>query len=62
MDLAGQMLGREYALTGKVVRGDQRGRELGFPPQILRSPAVARRPMACMPRMQRWIANRTVPR
>ena len=31
LDLAGQMLGREYALAGKVIRGDQRGRELGFP-------------------------------
>jgi len=31
LDLVGQMLGREYALAGKVIRGDQRGRELGFP-------------------------------
>ena len=31
LDLAGQMLGREYALAGEVIRGDQRGRELGFP-------------------------------
>ena len=31
LDLAGQMLGREYALAGRVIRGDQRGRELGFP-------------------------------
>ncbi|MBT5846766.1 MAG: hypothetical protein HOH86_09250, partial [Verrucomicrobiales bacterium] len=26
-----QMLGREYALTGEVIQGDQRGRELGYP-------------------------------
>ena len=31
LDAAGQMLGREYALAGKVVKGDQRGSELGFP-------------------------------
>ncbi len=31
LDAAGQMLGREYALAGKVIKGDQRGRELGFP-------------------------------
>jgi riboflavin kinase/FMN adenylyltransferase len=29
--IAGQMLGRPYALTGKVVAGDQLGRQLGFP-------------------------------
>ena len=31
LDAAGQMLGREYALAGPVIRGEQRGRELGFP-------------------------------
>jgi riboflavin kinase/FMN adenylyltransferase len=31
LDLAGQMLGRGYALGGRVVRGDQLGRQLGFP-------------------------------
>lgn len=30
-DAAGQMLGRPYALGGRVVRGDQLGRKLGFP-------------------------------
>jgi len=30
-DVATQMLGREHALAGKVIRGDGRGRELGFP-------------------------------
>ena len=30
-DAANQMLGREHALTGKVVRGDGRGQKLGFP-------------------------------
>ena len=30
-DAANQMLGREHALAGKVVRGDGRGRKLGFP-------------------------------
>ncbi len=27
----GRLLGREFSLTGKVVTGDRRGRELGFP-------------------------------
>ncbi len=31
MALAEQMLGRTFRLSGKVVRGDQRGRQLGFP-------------------------------
>jgi len=31
LDLAGQMLGRDYTLTGPVVRGDQLGRQIGFP-------------------------------
>jgi len=30
-ELAGKLLGRSYAVTGKVIRGDQRGRTLGFP-------------------------------
>jgi len=30
-DAAGQMLGRSYSLVGKVYRGDQLGRQLGFP-------------------------------
>lgn len=28
---AGKMLGRPYSFTGKIVRGDGRGRQLGFP-------------------------------
>jgi len=31
LDAASQMLGREYALSGEVVRGDSLGRKLGFP-------------------------------
>ena len=31
LDAASQMLGRAYALAGKVVPGDQLGRTLGFP-------------------------------
>jgi riboflavin kinase/FMN adenylyltransferase len=30
-DAASQMLGRAYSIAGKVVRGDQRGQQLGFP-------------------------------
>ena len=31
LDLAGQMLGRSYSLSGTVIKGDQLGRTLGFP-------------------------------
>ena len=31
LDAAGQMLGRPYAICGKVVEGDRLGRQLGFP-------------------------------
>lgn len=31
MVTAARLLGREYSLTGRVVAGDRRGRELGFP-------------------------------
>jgi riboflavin kinase / FMN adenylyltransferase len=31
LDAAGQMLGRPYAICGKVIEGDKIGRQLGFP-------------------------------
>ena len=31
MDASAKMLGRKYSLTGEVITGDRRGRELGFP-------------------------------
>jgi len=31
LELASQLLGRGYAISGRVVHGDERGRELGFP-------------------------------
>jgi riboflavin kinase/FMN adenylyltransferase len=31
LDAAGQMLGRAYSIRGRVIRGDQLGRKLGFP-------------------------------
>lgn len=31
LDAASQMLGRAYSFAGKVIRGDQLGRQLGFP-------------------------------
>jgi len=31
VEVAGRLLGRPYAARGRVVRGDQRGRTLGFP-------------------------------
>lgn len=35
---AAQHLGRPYSITGQVVRGDQRGRKIGFPTANLRCP------------------------
>lgn len=35
---AAQHLGRPYTITGQVIRGDQRGRKLGFPTANLRCP------------------------
>lgn len=31
LDAAGQMMGREYALSGIIIPGEQQGRQLGFP-------------------------------
>lgn len=31
LSLANELLGRPYSLTGKVIHGDKRGREIGFP-------------------------------
>ena len=31
LDLVANLLGRKYAIAGTVIKGDQRGRELGFP-------------------------------
>ena len=36
LGLAEQMLGRPYSMSGRVVRGDQLGRQLGFPTANLR--------------------------
>lgn len=36
MDRAAQLLGRPYAIDGRVVHGDKRGRELGFPTANIR--------------------------
>lgn len=35
---AGEILGRPYAVTGPVIRGEQRGRDLGFPTANLEIP------------------------
>ena len=36
MDLAAQLLGRPYSFDGRVVHGDKRGRQLGFPTANIR--------------------------
>ena len=41
LDAASQMLGRAYSLAGAVVRGDQLGRQLGFPTANLEVAALA---------------------
>lgn len=40
LDLAAQMLGRPWALAGRVVRGDGLGRQLGFPTANLSTPGL----------------------
>ena len=45
LELAAEALGRRYSISGQVVRGDQRGRTLGFP-TINLSPAP---PMKLLP-------------
>ena len=40
LDSASQMLGRDYALAGPVVKGDQLGRKLGFPTANLDVPGL----------------------
>lgn len=37
---AAALLGRPYTLSGEVVRGDRRGREMGFPTANLRTPCL----------------------
>lgn len=39
LEQANRMLGRRFSLTARVVRGDQRGRQLGFPTANLQLPA-----------------------
>jgi riboflavin kinase/FMN adenylyltransferase len=41
LDLAGQMLGRAYSITGRVVEGDKLGHQLGFPTANLDVTALA---------------------
>jgi riboflavin kinase / FMN adenylyltransferase len=39
LDAANALLGRPYAMTGQVVRGEGRGRKIGFPTANMRLPA-----------------------
>jgi len=41
LDAASQMLGRAYALAGQIIRGDQLGRQLGFPTANLNAAGLA---------------------
>jgi riboflavin kinase / FMN adenylyltransferase len=45
LDAAQQMMGREYALCGKVVEGDRLGRQLGFPTANLEADGLILPPM-----------------
>jgi riboflavin kinase/FMN adenylyltransferase len=36
LELAEQMLGRRYSMSGRVIRGDQLGRQLGYPTANMR--------------------------
>jgi len=40
LDAASQMLGRAYSLAGEVIRGDQLGRQLGFPTANLQASGI----------------------
>jgi riboflavin kinase / FMN adenylyltransferase len=40
LNRASQMLGREYALAGKVIHGDELGRKIGFPTANLDIPGL----------------------
>jgi riboflavin kinase / FMN adenylyltransferase len=64
MHTAAQVLGRPHRVDGVVERGDQRGRELGFPTANLRTDAWAAVPAdgvyaGCVVRLDEW--GRTVP-
>jgi riboflavin kinase/FMN adenylyltransferase len=52
---ASQMLGRPYALAGRVERGDQRGRTLGFPTANLALTGLALPPLGVYPAQARII-------
>jgi riboflavin kinase/FMN adenylyltransferase len=44
LDAAGQMLGRPYAICGRIVEGDRLGRQLGFPTANLDTTNLVRPP------------------
>ncbi len=61
VDLAGEMLGRPYQLSGRVVRGEQRGRKIGVPTANLEVPADRLVPAPGVYACRASLAGRTYP-
>jgi riboflavin kinase/FMN adenylyltransferase len=58
LDAAGQMLGRPWALSGTVARGDGLGRKLGFPTANLEVPGLALPPQGVYT-AQTWVQGKS---
>jgi len=56
---AARLLGRDYSITGDVVHGDKRGRQLGFPTANL-VPAVAQIGAPCLPARRVYLSSATI--
>ncbi len=60
-DAAAQLLGRPYAVEGKVIHGDGRGRGLGFPTLNIGYPARKRIPRFGVYATWTWVDGRRLP-
>jgi riboflavin kinase/FMN adenylyltransferase len=58
LDEASQMLGRPYAISGKVVAGDKLGRQLGFPTANLDATELVLPPHGVYAGITRWKGRR----
>ena len=59
MIAAARLLGRDYAITGEVVHGDKRGRQLGFPTANM-LPVVSGPGMICAPAKGVYLSASTI--